>query len=119
MKDEELTRLKQHNKNIEEITLKREQEKNKVEGKCQELINQNTKLTKQVVGQMALQGARHMIWDKIILEANNFRPYLDYIADQESAMKVDRHNYFIVKQGLNKNPMEVAQNSINFLSTLS
>ena len=77
----ELTALKYQNKNIEEITLKREQEKKKVEEKCQELINQNTKLTKQVVGQMALQGARHMIWDKIILEANKFRPYLYCIVD--------------------------------------
>ena len=56
-KDVELTGLKQHNKNLEEINLKREQEKKKVEEKCQELINQNTKLTKQVVGQMDLQGA--------------------------------------------------------------
>ena len=81
-------------------------------------MNQNTKLAKQVVGQMAFQGARHMIWDKIILEANKFRPYLDYIADQESALKATRHNILIVKQELNKKPMEVAQNDINFLSTL-
>ena len=81
LKDVELTGLKQQNKNLKEITLKREQEKKEVEEKCQELINQNTKLTKQVVGQMALQGDRHMIWDDIIKEANKFRPYLDYIAD--------------------------------------
>ena len=67
---------------------------------------------------MALQGARHMIWDKIILEANKFIPHLYYIADQESALKVSRHNILIVKQRLNKNPMEVAQN-VNFSSTLS
>ena len=90
LKDVELTGLKYRNKNIEEITLKREQEKKKVEEKCQELINQNTKLSNKVVGQIALQGARHMIWDKIILEANKFRPYLDYIADQESSLKVSR-----------------------------
>ena len=56
----ELIELKQKNKNLEETILKREQEKKEVEEKCQELMNQNTKLTKQVVGQMALQGARHM-----------------------------------------------------------
>ena len=69
LKDEELIGLKQQNKNLEEIALKREQEKKKVEEKFQELINKNTKLTKQVVGQMALPGVRHVIWDKIILEA--------------------------------------------------
>ena len=68
---------------------------------------------------MPLQGARHIIWDKIILEANKFKPYLIYIANRESAMKVSRKNILIVKQGLNKNPMEVSQNAINFLSTLS
>ena len=81
-------------------------------------MNQNTKLAKQVVDQMDLQGAIHMIWDKIILEANKFRPYLDYIADHESALKVARRNILILKQELNKDPMEVAQNVIKFLSTL-
>ena len=67
LKDVELTGLKQQNKNLEEISLKKEQENKEVEEKYQEVIlNQNTKLTKQVVGQMALRGARHMIWDKII-----------------------------------------------------
>ena len=61
--------------------MKKEQEKKKVEEKCQQLIHQNTKLTKQVDGQMALQGARHMNWDNIIQDANKFRPYLDFIVD--------------------------------------
>ena len=47
---------------------------------------------------MALQGAKHMIW--------------------ESALKVATHNILTVKEGLNKKPMEVSQNAINFLSTL-
>ena len=65
LKDGELIELKQQNKNLEETILKREQEKKEVEEKYQELMNHNTKLTKQVFGQMALQGARHMILDKI------------------------------------------------------
>ena len=72
-----------------------------------------------MVGQIALQGVKHVIWDKIILEANKFRPYLNYIADQESALKAAKHNILIVKQEFNKKPMEVSQNAINFLSTLS
>ena len=68
---------------------------------------------------MALQGTRHMIWDNIILEANKFIPYLDYIADHEDALKVAKQKILIVKQELNNKPMEVAQNAINFLSTLS
>ena len=90
LKDVELTRLNQQNQNLEETILKREQEKKEVEGIYQELMNQNTKSTKQVVGQMALQGARHMIWDKIIKESNKFRPYLEFIGDQESALKTTK-----------------------------
>ena len=55
LKGVELTGLKQQNQNLEEISLKKEEEKKKLEERCQELINQNTKLTKQVVVQMALK----------------------------------------------------------------
>ena len=78
--------------------MKREQENKEVEEKCQQLMNQNTKLAKQVVVQMSFQGARHMIWDKIILEANKFRPYLDYIAYQEDALTLAKWKILIVKQ---------------------
>ena len=57
--------MKQHIKEFEEKNAKEEQEKKKVDKIFQELINQNAKLNKQVVGTMALQGPRHMIWDKI------------------------------------------------------
>ena len=39
---------------FEEKNEKEEQEKKKVDEKCQELINQNAKLNKQVVGTTAL-----------------------------------------------------------------
>ena len=79
LKEVYLTGLKQQNHNLEDISLKKEEEKKKLEERYQELINKNVKLTKQVIGQMALQGARDLIWDGIIREANKFRLYLDYI----------------------------------------
>ena len=33
---------------------------------------------------MALYGARHLIWDQIITEANKFRPFLDFVSSQEN-----------------------------------
>ena len=81
LKEVELIGLKQQNQNLEDISLKKEEEKKKPEERCQGLINQNTKLTKKLVCQMVLQGAKHMIWDEIIKESNKFRPYLDFIAD--------------------------------------
>ena len=57
----ELTRVKQEKKNLEDMDLKKEEDKKKLEERCQELINQNAKLNKQLVGQMALQGGRYII----------------------------------------------------------
>ena len=56
LKDTKLTKLKQQIKELEE-----EQEKEKIEEKCQELTQQNAKLSQQVIGKLALQGARHLI----------------------------------------------------------
>ena len=61
LRDVKLTGLNQQNKNLEYMDSKKEEEKNKLVERCQELIDQNAKLNKQVIGQMALQGARHMI----------------------------------------------------------
>ena len=98
---------------------KKEEEKKKLVERCKELIDQNAKLNKQVIGQMALQGARHMIWDEIIKEETNFRVYLDYVADQEDALTTAKKNVVLAKQSLHKKPLQTAQNVVNFLSTLS
>ena len=36
----------------------------------------------QVIGQLPAQGAKHIIWDMIIVEVEKIRPYLDYILDK-------------------------------------
>ena len=46
LKDVELTDLKQQNQNLEKTISKKEQEKKEIEEKYEELMNQNTKLTK-------------------------------------------------------------------------
>ena len=50
------------------------------------MIQQNAKLSQQVGSKLALQGARNLIWDQIIIEADKFQPYLDFVEDQESTM---------------------------------
>ena len=50
-----------------------------LEDKCKELVENNNKQTKQVPGQAALQGEKHIIWDVMITEASELRPYLDFI----------------------------------------
>ena len=81
LKDTDLIKLKQQIEELEKERVKEEQEREKVEEKCQEMIQQNAKLSQQVIGKLALQGARHLIWDQIIIEADKFRPYLDFVED--------------------------------------
>ena len=57
----------------------REELKKKVEECCRELEGKNSELEKQVLGQEALIGAKHQIWDQIIVEANKVQTYLDFI----------------------------------------
>ena len=71
---------------MEEEKEKERQEKEKVGEKCQELIQQNAKLSQQMIRKSALQGARHLIWDQIITEADKFISYIDFIANQENAL---------------------------------
>ena len=52
-----ITGLNNQNTNLEDIASKREEERNKLVERCQEFIEQNTKLNKQVIDQMALQGS--------------------------------------------------------------
>ena len=56
----------------------------KVEECCKELEDRNSELTKQVPSQAALIGAKHLIWDMIIVEEKKVLPYLDFIQDKES-----------------------------------
>ena len=42
----EITGLKNQNKNLEDIVVKREQERKTLENRCKELVDQNNKLTK-------------------------------------------------------------------------
>ena len=86
LKDTKLIKLKQQIEELEKERVKEKQGREKTEEKCQELIQQNTKLSQQVVGKISLQGARHLIWDKIIIEADKFWPYLDFVEDQEITM---------------------------------
>ena len=50
LRDMEITGLKNQNKYLEDIVVKREQERNTLENKCKELVDKNNNLIKQVTG---------------------------------------------------------------------
>ena len=61
LKDTELIKLKQQIEELEKERVKEERGREKTEEECQELTQQNPKLSQQVVGKLSLQGARHLI----------------------------------------------------------
>ena len=61
LRDVELRGLNLQNKNLEDMASIKEEEKNNLTERCQELIDQNAKLNKQVIGQISLQVCWHMI----------------------------------------------------------
>ena len=79
LRDLEIVGLKNQNKNLENATLKKEEERKFMENKFKHLQGKNTKLMKQLTGKLSVQGARHLIWDMIIAEYVKHRTYLNYI----------------------------------------
>ena len=72
-----------------------------------------------MVDKIALQGARNLIWDQIIIEADKFRPYLDFIEDQENTLIEANKKVQVVLGEVQRRPLATAENAINFLGTFS
>ena len=64
------------------------------------------------------QGEKHLIWDAIIEEENNSRPYLDYILDKELVIYSSRQALTVAREKINKKKIEYANNSIDLLKCL-
>ena len=67
---------------------------------------------------MALQKDRHLIWDQIIVEANKFRPFIDFITDQENALTEAKKKVSTVLVEVQRIPAEIEKNVVDFLSVL-
>jgi FtsZ-binding cell division protein ZapB len=53
-----------------------------------------------------LHGAKHIIWDSIIVEASKFRVYLNFINDKDSMAIIARSKCTIVNETLANKPSE-------------
>ena len=96
-----------------------EKERKALENHCKELEEKKNKLTKQVSGQVALQGEKHLIQDVMITEAPKVQPYLDFIRDKDITTQVAIKNVQMEKHDLNKRPMDTTNNAISFLNNLT
>ena len=119
LRDEEIKGLKEENKKLVEMINKKEEEKRLFEDKSKELLEKNEKLAEKVSGKLLVQGSRHLIWDNIITEATKMRPYLKFIKDKEVVITVARESCIVVKETLDRKPIDTTHNTINFFNTLS
>jgi hypothetical protein len=76
------------------------------------------KLKMRLRGKGLLQGAKHVIWDSIDIEASKFRMYLNFINDKFNIAITTRSRCIVVNETLAKKPSEWAQNSINILKSI-
>jgi acetylornithine/succinyldiaminopimelate/putrescine aminotransferase len=76
------------------------------------------KLKTRLRGKGLLQGAKHIIWDSIVVEAAKFRVYLNFINDKDSMAITARSRCTVVNETLAKKPSEWAQNAINLLNSI-
>jgi FtsZ-binding cell division protein ZapB len=94
-KDERMDQLQKENKSLQERV---------------------DKLKTRLRGKGLLQGAKHIIWDSIVVEATKFRVYLNFINEKYSMAFTSRSRGTVVNETLAKKPSEWAQNSINLLN---
>ena len=66
-----------------------------------------------------MQWDKHIIWDALISKGTKLRPYLDYILDKEIVIQSAKLSVETLKERLNKNPIETANNTIKFLNVLT
>ena len=76
-------------------------------------------MVKQLTGRLPVQGIRILLWDMIIAEETNIRPYLNFIKDKEMVINVARHSCIAIKEGLDRKPTDTTRNTIKFVNTLS
>jgi hypothetical protein len=67
-------------------------------------------------GKTLLRGAKHVIWDAIVVEATNFRVYLNFINDKDNVATMTRSSCIVVNETLAKKPSEWTQNTIDLLN---
>jgi hypothetical protein len=58
----------------------------------QDLQERVNKLKTRLKGKTLLQGAKHVIWDAIVVEVAKFRSYLNFINDKDNMAATARTN---------------------------
>jgi hypothetical protein len=77
------------------------------------------KLNTGIKGKSLLQGAKHIIWDSILVELIKLGTYLNFVNDEDNIAVLAKQRCKVINETLSKRPVEWAQNAINLLNTMS
>ena len=76
-------------------------------------------LKERSIGKGPLQGAKHIIWDTLCIEITKFRHYLNFIDDLNILINLAHQRLKLVNEHMEKRPLTTAQNTLNFLNSLT
>ena len=84
----------------------------------QSLQERIDKMKIRLRGKGLLHGAKHIIWDSIVVEDAKLRVYLNFMNDKDNMVITTRSRCNVVYETLAKKPSEWAQNDINLLNSI-
>ena len=70
-------------------------------------------------GKVPLQGAKHLLWDYLVMDITKSKQYLNYVDDKSVVASTTLQKCTVVNETLLRRPLETTQNAINFLNTIS
>ena len=119
LEDEEIKELKAENEKIKSELAKMNESKNKILQDRSQLQKKFNELKERNIGKGPLQGVKHIIWDTLSVEVTKFRHYLNFVDDQCILINLANQRLKLVNETMDRNPLTIAQNALNFLNSLT
>ena len=119
LKDESIKELKAENEKIKFELAKISESKNKILQDKNQLQKKFNELKEKSIGKGPLQGAKHIIWDTLSVEITKFRHYLNFVDDQNILINLSHQRLKLVNEHMERKPLVTAQNTLNFLNSLT
>ena len=91
----------------------------KIQKEQKTLQEKVAKLKTKLNGKTLLQGAKHSLWDTLVVDITKFKKYLNFFGDKNVVAIASLLKYTIVNEILLRRYCEKTQNVINFLNSTS
>ena len=119
LKDEEIRELTTENEKLKAELIKMSERKRQILQEKNQLQKKLEELKEKCIGKVPLQGAKHIIWDTLTIEITKFRHYLSFIDDLCTVTELAQQKLKLVNEHMARRPLSTAQNTLNFLNSLS